>query len=165
MTAVRRTDPPPAPTTDNGSVLVWIDAKEAILVRWGGDEATIDRVRSDVPGRRRSTGHVRHDPGIRHGGGGTPQSAGEPRRLEHLRRFVGEVTTRIQPDENVLILGPGTVRNLLEVSLHETDGPVPGERLVTSEAAARRTDPQLVARLRELIGDEPPRRKFGALGD
>lgn len=162
MTPVRQTDPPPAATTGKDSVLVWIDAEEAVLVRWDGDEAIIERVRSDVPRRRRSTGHVRHDPQVRHGGGGTPQSAGEPRRLEHLRRFVGAVAARIQPDEDVLILGPGTVRARLEASLRELDGHIAAERRVISEASRRRTDPQLVAQLRELIGDEPPRRKVGA---
>jgi len=163
----RRTDPPPtAPTAPTApaskdAVLVWIDAEEAVLVRWRDEAATIERVRSDVPGRRRSTGHVRHDPRVRHGGGGTPQSAGEPRRLERLRQFVAAVTDRIAADEDVIILGSGTVRTRLEASLREADQVAPEVRSVSSQAARRLTHPQLVARLREEIGDEPPRRKVG----
>lgn len=160
----RRADPPPAAPGSNDSVLVWIDAEEAVLVRWRDEAATIDQVRSDVPGKRRSTGHVRHDPRIRHGGGGTPQSAGEPRRLERLRQFVAAVSDRIAADEDVIILGSGTVRTRLEASLREADRVAPETRSVTSEAAPRLTNPQLVARLREEIGAEAPRRVVGASG-
>lgn len=158
----RRTDPPPTAPTTNDAVLVWIDAEEAVLVRWRDEAATIEQVRSDVPGKRRSTGHVRHDPRVRHGGGGTPQSAGEPRRLERLRQFVAQVTDRIAPDEDVIILGSGTVRTRLEASLREADQIAPDARSVTSEAARRLTHPQLVARLRDEIGAAAPRRVVGA---
>ena len=48
--------------------LVWIDSHEAIVVRWEDDQARIERVQSDVPDHHAATGHVRHDPAIRHGG-------------------------------------------------------------------------------------------------
>ena len=159
-----RAHPRHAEAASKDSVLVWIDAEEAVLVRWRDEAATIEQVRSDVPGKRRSTGHVRHDPRIRHGGGGTPQSAGEPRRLERLRQFVAAVTDRIAADEDVIILGSGTVRTRLETSLREADRVAPDARTVTSEASPRLTHPQLVARLREAIGAEAPRRVVGAAG-
>ncbi len=156
-----------APTRDavRPAVLVWIDAEQARIVRWRDDEARLERVRSDVPGRRRSTGHVRHDPRIRHGGGGTPQSAGEPRRLERLARFVERVADRIDAGEDVLLLGPGTVPRRLERVLHAAvaataearqDG-----RTVTVEAAGPLTDPQLVARVRSFVGEAAERRIVG----
>ena len=160
----RRADPPPTAPRSNDAVLVWIDAEEAVLVRWRDEAAMIEAVRSEVPPKRRSTGHVRHDPRIRHGGGGTPQSAGEPRRLERLRQFVAAVTDRIAADEDVIILGSGTVRTRLETSLREADRVAPDARSVTSEASPRLTHPQLVARLREAIGAEAPRRVVGAAG-
>jgi hypothetical protein len=142
--------------------LIWIDERLAIVARWQDGDAVLDRVESEVPNRRRSTGHVRHDPAVRHGGGGVPQTAGEPHRLEHLARFVEEVATRLPDDEDVLILGPGTVRDRLRRRVLEEDGEHrrasgPG-RSVTVEAAARLTEPQLVARLRTLVGEEPRRR-------
>ncbi|HSL76351.1 MAG TPA: hypothetical protein VK867_05360, partial [Candidatus Limnocylindrales bacterium] len=58
------------------TALVWIDAREATIVRVSGDGATVRRLESEVPAHHRSTGHVRHEPSVRHGGG-RDQSAGE----------------------------------------------------------------------------------------
>lgn len=157
MNPVTRVDPP-LDRAARPCVLVWIDAEEAVVVRWRDGGAVVERVRSEVPGRRRSTGHVRHDPRVRHGGGGTPQSAGEPRRLEYLRQFIEGVADRLGPDEDVLILGSGTVRKRLERAIQDADGASSPARSVTNEAARRLTDPQLIARLREAIGEEAPRR-------
>lgn len=96
------------------STLVWIDAREAVIVRWQHDRPRLERVESEVPAHHRATGHVRHDPGVRHGGGGPPQTAGEPHRLEHLDRFVEQIANRLPPGDDLLILGPGTVRERLE---------------------------------------------------
>ena len=58
------------------STLVWIDAREAVIIRMQGDRARIERVELEVPPHHRANGRVRHDPAICHGGGGSPQSAG-----------------------------------------------------------------------------------------
>lgn len=142
--------------------LVWIDAREAVIVRWHDDEAHVDRVDSEVPAHHRATGHVRHDPAIRHGGGGQSQTAGEPHRLEHLARFVEQIAQRLPPDQDLLILGPGTVREHLERSVRDMDEHQGRSRAVSCEASARRTDRQLVARLRHFEGVEPRRRTVGA---
>jgi hypothetical protein len=142
--------------------LVWIDSREAIVVRWQDDAADIEHLVSDVPPHRRTTGHIRHEPGIRHGGGGPAQTAGEPRRLEHLDRFVGEVADRVSPDDDLLILGAGTVRERLERHLREDDERHGRTRSVTTEASPPLTDRQLVARLRHLAGADPRRRTLGA---
>lgn len=141
------------------TVLVWIDADEATLVRWRDDEAGLDTVASDVPPRRRSTGHVRHDPSVRHGGGGLADDEGH--REEHLARFIAAVADRVAPDEDVLILGPGTVRDRLHSTLVERDGARGPARSVASEACDRRTTAQLVERLRGRIGQAAPRREVG----
>ncbi len=154
----RAVDDRPMGGAERRCVLVWIDAEEAVIVRWNDGEASLERLESDVPGRRRSTGHVRHDPRVRHGGGGTPQSAGEPRRLEHLRQFVDEVAGRVGPAEDLMILGTGTVRKRLERLVRAADERRQVVRAITNEAAARLTDPQLVAHLRHALGDDPPRR-------
>ena len=158
--------PAPRPAT-----LVWIDGRLAVIARWRDGSARVERVESEVPNRHRSTGHVRHDPAVRHGGGGgVPQTAGEPHRLEHLARFLEEVATRLPDEEDVVILGPGMVRDHLRRHVLEQEAnnrrtrTVEPERSVTSEAAARLTENQLVARLRTLVGEDPPRRMVGALG-
>jgi hypothetical protein len=143
---------------DNRSLtLVWIDARTATVVRRDGVDIRASRLHSDVPAHRRSTGHVRHDPGLRHGGGGSPQDAGEPRRLEHLARFLATVADRIGPDDDLVVLGPGTTREHLARRVSEGDARRHAARRITSEPAAPMTDHQLVAALRTLAGEEPKR--------
>jgi hypothetical protein len=143
--------------------LVWIDAAEATIVQLHGSRAVIERVESDVPAHHRSTGHVRHDPSVRHGGGGgSPQTADEPHRLEHLRHFVAEIAGRLEPHDELLILGPGTVHERLARLVIEADERLGRRREVSCEVSPRLTDRQLIARLRQLAGVEARRRRVGA---
>lgn len=148
-------------TRDRPSTLVWIDERTAILVHWDEGTARVERLESEVPAHHRSTGSVRHDPAIRHGGGGAPQTADDPHRLEHLARFLDAVTDRLPPDDDVLILGPGNVREHLERQVRETDVRQRRDRRITCQASRRLTDRQLIARLREFQGTEPRRRTTG----
>jgi len=157
------------PTTEGAAMaqptlhtLVWIDAREAVVVRREGDEVILERLTSDVPAHRKATGQVRHEPGIRHGGGGAPQTAGEPHRLEHLHRFVLQVAARLPDHDDLTIIGPGTVREQLDREVREADRHHRRTRVVTCAAATRMTDRQLVARLSREAGLEPRRRTVGA---
>jgi hypothetical protein len=156
MTATRETVLPARDDATRDRTLVWIDAREAVIARWQMGEVRLERLRSDVPSHHRATGHVRYDPAVRHGGG-APQDAGEQRRLEHLARFVELVATHVPPDDDLVILGPGTVRDRLEHVVRETDEHASRTRSVTCRAAARLTDHQLVARLRHVAGADPRR--------
>ncbi len=142
--------------------LVWIDARAAAIIRWDGSRAEIERLESEVPAHRRATGHIRHDPVMRHGGGGGSQTAGEPHRLEHLARFVDEVASKVAPDDDLIVIGPGTVREHLERQIRDADRHRGSHRVITGEASARRTDRQLIARLRHAVGADPRRRTVGA---
>lgn len=148
--------------TTPSRTLVWIDAREAIIVERHDGEVSIERIESEVPAHRRSTGHVRHDPGFRHGGGGTPNKAGEPHRLEHLTRFVRTVADRLPAADDLTILGPGTVREHLGQEVREADLHHHRSRSVDVEPSKRLTDRQLVARLSREAGVEPRRRTVGA---
>jgi hypothetical protein len=152
-------------TTEAGDhrsiTLVWIDAREAVIVRLHSDRAHVERVESDVPAHHRATGHVRHDPTVRHGGGG-PQSAGEPHRIEHLNRFVRDIANRLVAGDGLLILGPGTVRERLARKLSERVGLNGRIRDIACEASPPLTDRQLITRLRRFAGAEPRRRSVGA---
>lgn len=139
--------------------LVWIDAREAIVGHWHGGSMRLETLHSDVPAHHRATGHVRHDPTIRHGGGGA-QDGGEANRLEHLARFIDAVATHIPPEGELLILGPGTVRDRLGHRIREMERPT-AARQITVETAGRLTEPQLAARLRRLAGAEIRRRAIG----
>lgn len=138
--------------------LVWIDAHEAIVLSWLDDRAHVERLELDVPDHRKSTGHVRHDNNFRHGGGGAPQTAGDPRREEHLDRFVDLVARRLPAEDDVLIVGPGTVREHLERRVREHDQHLLHRRTVTVSASGPRTERQLIAQLRHAVGAEAPRR-------
>lgn len=137
------------------TTLVWIDSEEAIIVRWA-DRASVERIRSDVPGRHRGTGHVHMDPRVRHGGGSGPEDAERARRAR-LTAFVEDVAERLPPDGDVLVVGPGMVRGRLERSLRADDRRHGRRRRVHAAAAERLTEQELVARVRELAGDAPKR--------
>ncbi len=145
--------------------LVWIDAREARVITWVDDAAHVEHLVSDVPAHRSSTGHVRHDPSIRHGGGGSSQTAGDPRRLEFLGRFVDEVAAHIQQSHDVKVLGPGETRERLADVLRTNDRHHNVRREVVDEASDRPTQPQLIAQLRELVGAAPRRRRAGGRRD
>jgi hypothetical protein len=161
MTTARRLDQTGADTT-RPVMLVWIDAAEAVIVRLRGSHAELERVESEVPAHHRATGHIRHDPGVRHGGGGSPQTAGEPHRIQHLKRFVTEIANRLPPGDDLLILGPGNVHERLKRHVSESDERHGRQRDIACEVSPRLTDRQLVARLRRLAGVEPRRRTVGA---
>lgn len=148
------------PAKIRGGTVVWIDAEEAVLVSWRDGQATIVRLRSDVPPRRRSTGHIRHDPLVRHGGG-MSQTAADARRHDHLARFLETVRTHVPGAADVTILGTGVVREQLERALRDDDRVHRRGRSVTSAASRRLTDRQLMARARRLAGDAPRRRRIG----
>lgn len=141
--------------------LVWMDSREATILRLNGATIRRERLESDVPPHHRSTGHVRHDPNVRHGGGRS-QTAGETNRLEHLRRFVDLVAGRLEPGDDLLILGPGTVRERLTRKVAESDAHHRRTRSVVSEASPPITGRQLIARLRVFAGAETRRHTVGA---
>lgn len=144
-----------------GILLVWVDAREAVLARWAAGRPVLDHVASDTPAHHRGTGHVRHDPRVRHGGGGESPSTVEGHRLEHERRFLDAVVERIEPDADVLVSGPGTLRDHLARRIRRKDAKARPGRAVASEAAGPMTDRQIVARLRRTVGEELPRQPIG----
>jgi hypothetical protein len=161
MTAIRTRDTHdrvgrPA-TSAPSHTLVWIDAREAIIVRWVEDQAVVERIASDVPVHRRSTGHVRHDPLVRHGGGGSPQDAGEADRLEHLARYLKDVAERLPATDDLTVLGPGTVRGRLVSVVRRDDRRHRVQRAIDTRPAPPTTEPELVARLRALLSRAAPR--------
>jgi hypothetical protein len=160
MTAGRETARPAA-EVDGSCTLVWIDSRKAEIVRWHDDEVVLERIHSDVPAHRKATGHVRHDPAFHAGLGTAPVSSGEPKRLEHLARFVERVAARLDPGDDLVILGPGTVRERLEHRVLESDRHASRSRHVSCEPSGRLTDRQLVTRVRHEVGADPARRTTG----
>jgi hypothetical protein len=148
-------------TRPRSRTLVWIDAREAVLARWDDGDVTVEHVRSDVPAHVRATGHVRHDPTVRHGGGRT-QSTIDSHRIEHLDRFTDDIAARLSPTDDLTIIGSGPVHERLARRVGRDDANHHRSRSVTCASAPRQTDRQLVARLHRLVGEEPRRRSVGA---
>lgn len=148
-----------ASVPDRTGALVWIDAETAMVVRWKDGLPAIERYESDVPPHHRGMEHVRHDPLTRHGGGGGWQAAEERRRIEHLDRFVAEIAAHLDADEDLVIMGPGTVHERLGASLRELDAQRRRTRPVDVRKSERRTERQLVAQLRTHLCAGPRRRR------
>jgi len=149
-----------SPDRERPHALVWIDSHEAIVVRWEDGQARIDRVTSEVPDQHRSTGHIRHDPAVRHGGSAA-QDVLEARRQAYVARFVKDVTGRLPEDADLTVLGPGETHEHLLHSVRAADTDHHRGRRVVGRRSSHKTDRQLVALLRELEGDEAPRRAPG----
>lgn len=139
------------------ATLVWIDSREAYVARWRSGRGVVQRLESDVPVHRRSTGHVRHDAGHGRTGSSAPQPPVEGRRLEHLERFIDRVADSL-PEGDLIVIGPGTVREHLVNCLEQMDAHSHRPRHIDCSAARPMTEPQLLARLRAEIGAASPRK-------
>jgi hypothetical protein len=93
---------------------------------------------------------------MRHGGAAL--TSGEPRRLEHLTKFVRRVARRLPLRSDVVVIGPGTVRDRLTSQLRRQDTRSGLKRDISCEPAARLTRGQLVARYRRAMGAQLHRR-------
>ena len=149
-----------APAPARPTTLIWIDAREAIIVRWNDGRSDVEHIQSDVPVHHRSTGHVRQDMTLGPGGFGHPPTAFERRRLEHLDHHMKAVADRLGPDD-LLILGPGTTRERLARLVRQRDDHQARERYIETRPSPRRTEPQLVTVLRHASGSDARRRTHG----
>lgn len=146
-----------APTT---ATVVWVDGSHAIVARWAGGPI-VERLESDVPSHHRSTGHVRHDPTVRHGGGGAVSDQVERDRLRHRAAHLRRVARLVPATGDVMLLGPGQARLELERAIAAADRRRGHPRPIGSQASGRLTERELVARLRAAVGEAPARRTVG----
>jgi hypothetical protein len=144
--------------------LVWLDADEAIVLRSAApgaapEDATPQRIRSEVPPHRRATGHDHHDPRMRSGGGADPDDLAARRREHLMSAYLRRVVALLPPDDHVVVLGPGVVHARLAAQLRADDLRHRRDRPVEDEASAALTDRQLRARLLAVAGASPERRR------
>lgn len=144
-----------------GLALVWIDSKVARILRWRGGIVS-EKIKSDVPPHVRSTAHVRHDPRVRHGGSGRGQDDAERRRNEHLRAFLKSVASRLHDDDQIEILGTGTVGERLAALLRRQPARRDPPPTIIAMRSMWLTPRQLATRLRQRLGLQPRRRTVGA---
>lgn len=159
--AVRRQVRQTAVPSETGFALVWIDSELARILRWRGRVVT-EKIVSDVPPHVRSTAHVRHDPRVRHGGSGRGQDDAERRRNEHLRAFLKAVAARLHEEDEIEILGTGTVGERLAALLRRQTARRHTATTVAAIHSMPLTPRQLAARLRQRLGLHPRRGTVGA---
>jgi len=141
--------------------LVWIDAEGARIYRWS-EKVTEARVPSEIPVHERSTYHVRHDPRIRHGGGGSGADDAARHRTEHVRQFLARVEAALLAEDALEVLGTGELCQRLASQVRKHDRTHHRDRSVTVDHSMRLTRPELVARLKDRVGLEPVRGGIGA---
>jgi len=145
---------------ETGWIIVWLDAREARIVRWA-DGPRIERIEARIPVRHRSTGHVRYDPTDRHGGSG-PRSAQDGHRQEHLRAYLDGLVELLREADALELIGPGQLHDRLATRIRERDRRLGVERPVASMPAGPLTDAQLIERLRFRLDLAAPRRVVGS---
>jgi hypothetical protein len=138
--------------------LVAISAREARILHWRDGSISDELIASDVPARHRSTGHIRHDPGVRHGGSGTGQDEMERERLEHLRRFLAQVADATAGASRVIVVGGGPLPQRLAQLIEDGERGRPRPRPVSHATEDHLTDRQLRAMLMTEAGETPLRR-------
>jgi hypothetical protein len=139
------------------ATVVWIDGRRATVAHWVG-HPIVATFEADVPSRHRSTGHIRHDPSIRHGGGGVPDDRIARDRAGHVARHLDRVVDAIPTSGPVLVLGPAELGEKLAARLRAADRQAHRVRPIDIEHSGPLTERQLVARLRALGGSPPKRR-------
>jgi hypothetical protein len=150
-----------APHVPERFALIWIDAEGARILRWR-ERVTEARVRSEIPVHERSTYHVRHDPRVRHGGGGSGADDAARHRTEHVRQFLARVEAVLLPNEALEVVGTGELCQRLASQVRRHDSTHHRDRPITVDHSMWLTRPQLVARLKERVGLEPVRGGVGA---
>jgi hypothetical protein len=69
-----------------------------------------------------------------------------------LPAFLDAVAARVPETDDVVVVGPGTIRQRLERQLRRADREEGRSRVVRSAASERLTEQELVAHVRELAG-------------
>lgn len=142
--------------------LVWMDTREAIITRWQG-QPTVERLESSVPPMRKAVGSVRRGPARPSGGGRVPGHGTKARHLDLLRGYFADLADRMADLEVVEVAGRGMAYEQFADLLRR----LASRRAMDVEVTTWRmskppTEPQLVARLREMVGEQLPRLTVGS---
>lgn len=157
----------PTDTDDRSEVdphrvgLVWMDTREAMIARWQG-QPTVERLESGVPPKRKAVGSVRRGPARPSGGGRVPGHGTEARHLGLLRGYLADLADRMADLDVVDVAGRGMAYEQFANLLRRLASRRAMDVEVTTRRMSKRpTEPQLVARLREMVGEQLPRQTVG----
>ncbi|HOX26027.1 MAG TPA: hypothetical protein PLL30_09310 [Candidatus Krumholzibacteria bacterium] len=128
---------------------LWLDRKRAVLVTVRDQTFSSETIELEVPPPAHSGGGLRAAPGqSAHGVG--PDDRQDARLSHYLDRFYDAIIARLGDAEQIHILGPGQAKHELKrkIASHKALA----SRPLSLENADRLTDPQIVARVREVFG-------------
>ncbi len=112
---------------------LWIDHREAIIVRVNGDVDEIQTLTSNMEK------HIRHS-------GGRPDDVQDNKFNNHLNEYYDKVKAILRDADSILIIGPGEAKVELSVRLK---GETLGERIGGIETVDKMTVKQIAAKVRE----------------
>ena len=123
---------------------LWIDNREAIIVKLTDKSEQITRINSDVEKQIRFAGGSRKD-GLQ-----TTEALRGKKLDTQLGKYFDDIIAHIRDAELIQIFGPGDAKNELAKGL-EKDGLK--ERIVEIETADSMTDNQIAAKVREYFSN------------
>jgi len=134
---------------------IWIDHREAIIVRLDGDEATVDAFESNVEPKTKAAGGARSKTPY----GPQDVAAGgrrSRRQAMQLAQYYQEVVDRVRDAGALLLFGPGGAKqellSAIERSHHHN---TTATEIATTDHL---TQPQMVAFVKEHFGIVPARK-------
>lgn len=141
--------------------LVWIDGRNAVIVRWD-DEPVLEWIESGVPARRKAVGSVRRGPARPAGSGRVGGHGNVNRHRDRMRDFYSEVADKLADLKHVEVIGRGLPHQEFAELLTRLGQKTNDGLTVSTESLERRpSERQLAARLRRLTGTSLPRRAAG----
>ena len=134
---------------------IWIDHREAIIVRLEGDEATVEALESNVEPKTKAAGGARSKTPY----GPQDVAAGgrrSRRQANQLSDYYQEVVERVREAGALLLFGPGGAKQELLAAIERS--PHHGRTATELATTDNLTQPQMVALVKEHFGIVPARK-------
>lgn len=125
------------------NVGVWVDHREAVVVRLSGSDAVTVNVKSDSESQLRRASD--HPSGSFESLQVPSDDTRERKRKQELKEYYQQLIPHMQDAEQIAIYGPGEAKKELQKTLHDT--PL-AEKICDVEAADRMTEAQFVAKVK-----------------
>ena len=130
---------------------VWIDSKEAIIVKLNNGKEVMEKVFSEIEGRERFDGEGKHF--TRMGNKySTFEKRDEEKRKHAFTQYFKNVIEKIKDSDNILVFGPAEAKiGLQKEILKKKDI---SSKLLMVEAEDHLTDNQVTAKVRKFFSKE-----------
>jgi DNA-binding MurR/RpiR family transcriptional regulator len=130
---------------------LWIDHREAHLLRISGTSEETRQIYSDLEKRPQSAGNSSHQ-GHFESRLMQADDSREKARTMHLNAYYDAVIASMRDAETILVFGPGEAKDEFAKRLKATDL---GKRIETVETADKMTDHQIASKIRDFYSKKP----------